>query len=177
MDLTLTADQRAMRSALRELVADLWPQDRLRDAADAPTLDTVRWVALAQLGLFGLILPQDEGGMGLGLVDAAVLFEELGRGLVPGPVVPTALASALVPEVLTGKAVVAMLDVRDPTHVAEHLESATHLVAVDDDGLFLLPAGEYTHRPVDRPLDPLTPLSLVTLPRGLGEREIGRAHV
>ena len=170
MDLTLTADQRAMRSALRELVADLWPHDRLRDAADAPALDAERWVVLADLGLFGLTVPQEQGGMGLGLADAAVLFEELGRGLVPGPVAPTLLAAAFVPEALTGKAVVAMLDVQDPTSIAEHVESATHLVAVDDDGLFLVPVGECTHQPVDRPLDPLTPLSLVTLPHGLGER-------
>ncbi|HWG23315.1 acyl-CoA dehydrogenase family protein [Actinospica sp.] len=174
MDLTLTAEQRAMRSTLRELVRDLWPHDRLLAAADAPALDDGSWAALARLGLFGLTVPEGDGGMGLGFADAAVLFEELGRGLVPGPLVPTALAASVVPEAVTGKAVVAMLDVRDRIPVAEHVGSATHLVAVNDDGLFRSLAGEYTHRPVARPLDPLTPLSLVTLPHGLGER-IGSA--
>jgi alkylation response protein AidB-like acyl-CoA dehydrogenase len=174
MDLTLSAEQRAMRSTLRELVSSLWPDDRLRAASDDPALDHGSWTALAELGLFGLTVPEDHGGMGLGFADAAVLFEELGRGLVPGPLVSTALAASVVPEAVTGKAIVAMLDTGDPTPVAEHAESATHLVAVNDDGLFLSLAGEYTHQPVDRPLDPLTSLSLVTLPHGLGER-IGSA--
>jgi len=174
MDLTLSAEQRAMRSTLRELVSSLWPDDRLRAAADAPGLDHGSWTALAELGLFGLTVPERDGGMGLGFADAAVLFEELGRGLVPGPLVSTALAASVVPEAVTGKAIVAMLDTGDPTPLAEHVESATHLVAVNDDGLFLSLAGEYTRQPVDRPLDPLTPLSLVTLPHGLGER-IGSA--
>jgi alkylation response protein AidB-like acyl-CoA dehydrogenase len=61
------------------------------------------------------------------------------------------------------------VDTRDQVPAAEHLESATHLVVVDDEGLFLTSAGECA-RSADRPLDPLTPVSLVSVPRGLGER-------
>ena len=170
MDLTLDADQRAMRSALRELLRDLWPADRLRAAADKPGVGGESWSALAQVGLFALTVPEAEGGMGLGLADAAVMFEELGRALVPGPVVPTLLAAGIVAGAASGEAVVTMVDSRDLVLVAEHLTSATHLIVVDDDGLFLPSAGEFTSRPLDRPLDPLTPVSLVTLPHGLGER-------
>lgn len=174
MDLTLDADQRAMRSALRELLRDLWPAERLRAAADKPGVDGESWTALARVGVFALTAPENEAGLGLGLADAAVVFEELGRALVPGPVVPTLLAAGLIPGAATGESVVTMVDTRDPVLIAEHLPSATHLVLVDDDGLFLPSAGEFTGRPVDRPLDPLTPVSLVTVRDGPGER-IGSA--
>ena len=174
MDLTLDADQRAMQSALRELLRDLWPPERLRAASDAPAVDVESWTALAKVGVFGLTTPEADGGMGLGLADAAVLVEELGRALVPGPVVPTLLAAGIVPGASSGEAVVAALDTRDgdpaAKHVVEHLDSATHLVVVDDAGLFLSAAGECARQPVDRPLDPLTPLSLVSVPSPLGER-------
>jgi alkylation response protein AidB-like acyl-CoA dehydrogenase len=62
------------------------------------------------------------------------------------------------------------VDTRDRIAIAEHWESATHLVVVDDEGLYLSATARCSAVPVDRPLDPLTPLSVVTLPDGLGER-------
>jgi alkylation response protein AidB-like acyl-CoA dehydrogenase len=177
MDLTLTADQRAMRSALRDVLRELWTPNHLRAAADAPAIDGNSWTALADVGVFGLTVPEADGGMGLGLADAAVLVEELGRALTPGPVVPTLLAAGMIPEAVTGEAVVTMMDTRDPVTVVEHLASATHLVVVDDDGLFLSSAAACVGRTVDRPLDPLTPVSLVSVPPGLGNRVGSAADV
>ncbi|MCW2890176.1 MAG: acyl-CoA dehydrogenase [Streptosporangiaceae bacterium] len=56
----------------------------------------VFWPALADQGLLGLHLPEEYGGQGFSLVELAVAVEELGRGLTPGPYVPTVLASAII---------------------------------------------------------------------------------
>ncbi len=175
MDLTMNTDQRAMREALREILRETWPPERLRAAADAPAIDAASWATLAEVGVFGLLVPEHAGGMGLGLADAAILAEELGYSLAPGPVVPTILAAELVPDAITGKAIVTTVDTRDRVLVAEHVASATHLVVVDDDGLFQYPTTDCVAEPSNRPLDPLTPMSVLTLPARSGER-VGSAR-
>ncbi len=181
MDLNLSTVQRDLRSGLRGYLADAWPPDRLRAAADAGRLDLRPWRELAGLGLFGLMLPEEDGGMGLAWADAVILFEELGRALVPGPLVATFLAASpvraggpllaagAVPGAATGDAVVTAIDTRDAHAVLEYPADATHLVVADDAGLFLLPP------PPDavaatRPLDPLTPVALVRVRPQAGER-------
>jgi alkylation response protein AidB-like acyl-CoA dehydrogenase len=59
---------------------------------DAPGL----WKELAALGWTGLVIPEAQGGAGLGAVHLAVLAEESGRRLLPSPLVPTLLAAKLV---------------------------------------------------------------------------------
>jgi len=169
VDLTLSTDQRDLRAALREYLAGTWTPERLRSATVDNALDRKGWRALAEMGIFGLTLPETGGGLGLGLADAVIVFEELGRALVPGPLPATFLAAGLVPGAVDGDAVVTMLDTREPVAVVEHLASATHVVLVSDDGLFLLPAGQLTATPAAIPLDPLTPVSHVTAVAG-GER-------
>jgi alkylation response protein AidB-like acyl-CoA dehydrogenase len=167
VDLTLSADQRALRAGLRDYLRDTWTPERLRSAADNPALSHKDWRALAEMGIFGLTLPEAAGGMALGMADAAIVFEELGRALVPGPLVPTFLAAGLVP----GDAVVTMLAPAQP--IVEHVASATHVVIVGDDGLFLVPAAELITTAATIPLDPLTPVAQVTS-QSSGER-IGSA--
>jgi alkylation response protein AidB-like acyl-CoA dehydrogenase len=194
VDLTLNADQRDLQAGLRRYLRDAWPAERLRAAAGAPAIDRKDWLGLAELGVFGVTLPEACGGLGLGMADAAIVFEELGRALVPGPLVATYLAAELVPGPVPGSPVtgspvpgspgpvpgsepVTMLDLRDPVPVVEHLASAAHLVVVSDDGLFLLPADGAAATAAEYPLDPLTPVWHLTAAAGLqarGER-IGSA--
>jgi len=162
VDLTLTADQRDLQAAVRDYLAGTWTPDRLRSDADDAAVDRKDWRALAELGIFGLALPEADGGLGLGLADAVIVFEELGRALVPGPLVATFLAAGLVSGAADGGAVVTMLDASEPVAVVEHLASASHVIQVDDDGLFVLPAVRLTAAPAAVPLDPLTPVSHVT---------------
>ena len=56
--------------------------------------DRSLWEELAELGVFALCLPDDAGGLGLGAADAVLVFAELGRCLVPGPLVFSQLAGA-----------------------------------------------------------------------------------
>ncbi|MFD0690690.1 acyl-CoA dehydrogenase family protein [Actinomadura fibrosa] len=171
MDLTPSADQRDLRAGVRDFLAGRWTPDRLRAASASPSgsaagsagLDPDDWKALGELGVFALGLPEERGGAGLGLVDAAIVFEELGRALVPGPLTATFLAAGLVPGADDGTSAVTALDLGDPTLVAEHLGSSAQVVLVDD-GLWLLPADALAAVPLDAPLDPLTPVWRVTDP-------------
>lgn len=166
MDLNLSEAQRELRSGLRDYLVDAWSPARLRAAADSPAFDRKAWQELAELGLFGLLLPEDAGGMGLGWADAVILFEELGRSLVPGPLATTLLAATLVPDavegVVEGGVILAGVDTRDPHAVVEYPSVAAHLLVVDDAGLFRRPLPPELPAAA-RPLDPLTPVAL--LPR------------
>lgn len=169
MDLTLNAEQQALRSGVRDYLASRWDADRLRAAVAEPALRADGWKELSELGVFGLMVPEEAGGLGLTLADAAIVLEELGAALVPGPVVATVLASGLVDGALDGDAVVTMLDTAAPRPVLEHPDIATHVVELDAAGLFVVPAGDLGARPAAIPLDPLTPVAVAAAggqPRG-----------
>ncbi|MFJ8230729.1 acyl-CoA dehydrogenase family protein [Streptomyces sp. NPDC094448] len=113
MRFRLTEDQRALRSATRGLLDRVCPPKALRamaDGAEPPRLDRVVWAALAEAGVFALRLPEDAGGVGLGAPEAVLVFEELGRALVPGPLVATHLAAGRVAGAATGETVVTRVD-------------------------------------------------------------------
>ncbi len=62
-------------------------------AADAPHgYDAAVWSAMADQGWLAIELPEDEGGLGMGMVELAVLCEEIGRRLVAAPFLPTIVA-------------------------------------------------------------------------------------
>src|SRR5207342_1672274 len=112
------------------------------------------------------------GGDGLGIVEAALLFEQLGSHLAPGPVLWTALAAPLVGGASTGDRLVGGVSASDVVAGAALVEHAADLdvVLVVDDvrvvahHLVDLPAPE----PL-APLDPLTPVGRVT---GLGGGDV-----
>ncbi|MFF3731722.1 acyl-CoA dehydrogenase family protein [Streptomyces sp. NPDC002476] len=96
MDAAFTAEQDAIRRTLRELLAEHAGSDGIRSAVrTADGYDTALWRRLARdLGLPGLALPQEYGGVGCGLVELAVACEETGRVLLPSPLIATAALAA-----------------------------------------------------------------------------------
>ncbi|MFZ3596154.1 acyl-CoA dehydrogenase family protein [Streptomyces sp. BH104] len=137
MHFQLTEEQRALRDGTRELLTGRFGRDALRAAVDAPGTDRELWRELGEAGLFSLCLPEAEGGVGLGLPDAVVVFEEVGRALVPGPLVATFLAAGEVPGAATGEAVVtapygALLPWRDDADVVRGDVSAARPIASAD---------------------------------------------
>ncbi|MEV5376998.1 acyl-CoA dehydrogenase family protein [Streptomyces nondiastaticus] len=172
MDFRLTDDQRALRAAMRGLLAARYPRERLRSLADSPggppAPDRGLWQALGEAGFFALRLTEQDGGAGLGLPEAVLLFEEAGRALLPGPLVATHLAAGLVPGAAEGACTVTALDRPGP---AEHLASAEAVLFLDGRAARVLrvsPGGApraLRARPA-RSVDPTTPLHLVRqLPR------------
>ncbi|TDU04689.1 acyl-CoA dehydrogenase-like protein [Streptomyces sp. 846.5] len=95
MDFRLTDDQIALQLGLRELLTGRFGPEQLRTAMTDSDKDRLPlWSELADAGLFSLRKPeQQEGGLGLGLAEAVLAFEEVGRALVPGPLVATELAT------------------------------------------------------------------------------------
>ncbi|MFF3059134.1 acyl-CoA dehydrogenase family protein [Streptomyces sp. NPDC057909] len=172
MDFQLSDDQRALRAGIRELLAGRFGRDRMRAALDAGTdVDRVVWGELGVAGFFALRLPEAEGGVGLGLPEAVLLFEEAGRVLLPGPLAATHLAAGAVKGAAEGGTVVAVLDEGRPV---AHLGAADALIAVVRgevrvlEGAALRALVRGAARPV-RSLDPLTPLHRVTAPAALGD--------
>ncbi|MEX0173452.1 acyl-CoA dehydrogenase family protein [Streptomyces sp. LMG1-1-1.1] len=110
MDFRLTEDQRALRKGVRELLARRFDREALRAAVDSGGLDRELWRELGAAGFFALRLPEEEGGVGLGLPEAVLVFEEAGRVLLPGPLVATHLAAGVVPGAAEGEAVVTAAD-------------------------------------------------------------------
>src|SRR3954468_21070222 len=102
MDFTASSDQRALAEGVREFCARRYDDEALR--AQTPA-DASLWRDLAELGVFTLRTPEPDGS-GLGVAEAALAFEELGRSLVPGPLVGTHLAAGVVDGAAAGAAVV-----------------------------------------------------------------------
>ena len=89
-----TFDQRELAGAVRDILeGELTPAAR----AAAPEASGRRgsvWKSLADAGVFGLLVPEESGGLGLTELDAILVLEEFGRHAVPGPVAETAFAAA-----------------------------------------------------------------------------------
>src|ERR1700691_6607780 len=94
MDSRVAEDQRELAEGIRAMVAGRLPLDHLRAReGDARAIAANDWAALGETGVFALTLPEP-AGTGLGLADAVIVFEELGRALIPGPLVGTSLAAS-----------------------------------------------------------------------------------
>ncbi|MEU9286379.1 acyl-CoA dehydrogenase family protein [Streptomyces sp. NPDC048275] len=115
MDFQPNDDQRALRAGVRELLTARFGPEQLRAAVrdghhGRPRVDRALWRELGEAGFFALRLPEADGGVGLGLPEAVLAFEEAGRVLLPGPLIATHLAAGVVAGAATGEAVVTAVD-------------------------------------------------------------------
>jgi alkylation response protein AidB-like acyl-CoA dehydrogenase len=86
MHFAFTQEQEALRAEARRWLEERYPPERVAELADSEAgWDPASWSELAELGWLGVSVGEDEGGAGLGFLEEAVLFEELGRALYPGP--------------------------------------------------------------------------------------------
>ena len=85
MDFDFSDDQEMLRDTVRKWVEKDYTFERRRTIVKAGGFSKESWGGLADLGLLGLYVPEAQGGMGFGPVDAMVVMEELGRGLVLEP--------------------------------------------------------------------------------------------
>jgi alkylation response protein AidB-like acyl-CoA dehydrogenase len=125
VNFVLDSDQEALRDGIRALCAGRFPMERVREGFDRDV-----WKELAEAGVF--TLPE----LGFGLAEESVVFEELGRALVPGPLVWGALAHSG-DEIVTGVS----------GGLVTHADAADRIIG--DPGAL---------SPVANPVDPLTPL-------------------
>lgn len=104
MNLALSADQTTLRDEARRMLAEQADAARLRRAIDAGGYDETLWRTIARdLGWCAVAIPEDAGGLGLGVFDLALLAEETGRRLAPAPFWSTACLAAPLIDRLAGE--------------------------------------------------------------------------
>jgi 3-oxochol-4-en-24-oyl-CoA dehydrogenase len=119
MNLGLSEDQELMRDTFARFLSEQSSMTRVR-AAMPSGFDRVLWAGLADLGAFSLRVPEAAGGMGLGLLDAALLMEEVGRTLASGPVAEGLIAAR----------VLALIGSRDGGELLDRVLSGRSIVTV-----------------------------------------------
>src|SRR3954468_22858548 len=138
-----TSDQLELQRGVRDLLASRFPLDKLPDGYDGAV-----WQSLVETGVFSLRTELE-----LGLADAVLVFEELGRACVPGPLVATFLAAAHADGPVT------FVDATDQPLLVPHLETSTDVLVLDADEARLCPSSSLSGPTVAEPVDPLTPLT------------------
>lgn len=94
MDFDFSDDQQQLRDAAQRWVSKGYDFARRRRVVAEGGFDAGVWGELAELGLLGLSVPADHGGLGLGAVETMVVMEELGRGVVVEPYAAIAVVAA-----------------------------------------------------------------------------------
>ena len=95
MNFDLTEDQEMMRDMFARFLDENSSIARVRAAADSGGFDAALWQGLAEQGALSIRVPEDAGGLGMGLFDAVLLMEEAGRTLVSGPLAEALVAARL----------------------------------------------------------------------------------
>jgi alkylation response protein AidB-like acyl-CoA dehydrogenase len=95
MDFDFSDDQQQLRDAVAKWVEKGYTFERRQGIEKAGGFSREAWDELAELGLGGLYIPEDEGGLGMGPVEGMVVMEELGRGIVLEPLAQAFIAGAV----------------------------------------------------------------------------------
>ena len=163
MNFDLSDDQVALRDGIRKLCEGRFDMARVRGGFDRSV-----WAELAQTGVFSARAD------GFGWADVSIMFQELGRALVPGPLTWSHLAHGVVDGVVGG---LERPRGDEPAYV-EHRDGLDALVVVDDDGVATVAMAALGEpAPLDWPLDPLTPVHRVAaVPAGerVGDTALAR---
>ncbi len=135
MPLYLNEDQSMLRDTARPFIAEAAPVKHLRglrDSNDATGFSRNLWAQFAEMGFTGIMVPEANGGLGLGHVEAGIVLEEIGRNLTPSPFLTTAVAAVealkasgrlseeWLPKIAKGDAVVALAIDEGAKHHPRH---------------------------------------------------------
>ena len=150
MSATITDEQSAARDLVRSWAAGAGAPTAIRDIEHGrPDAWKPLYSGLAELGLFGLAVPEEAGGVGGSLADLCAVVEEAARALIPGPVVSTALATLVVtdPKVLQALSVGAIsagfaLEAGLREDGGRLSGTAEYVLGAADSCVLLLPAGQ-----------------------------------
>ncbi len=169
-----TSDQRELAGAVREILSsELTPEVRA-GGADAAGRRGPVWKALSEAGVFGLLVPEEHGGLGLSELDSVLVLEELGLAAAPGPIAETAFVCAplLVDRPGIADGAVAAVAAETGGYLPD-ADVADVLIVVDGEQARVVDgSGELIRQPT---VDPSRPL--FTLPTGSGETLDGGASL
>ena len=168
MNFDLDQDERALQAAIRDLCKGVFPMETVRSLESSGGVSDESWRALDEAGVFSLRLSESDGGAGLGMTAAVIVFEQLGRALVPGPLVGTHVTRS------HGAPVEKLTLISRDDLVIPYLSSSDVVGVLDAEGVWVIRRNEISAEGIAQPLDPLTPVSRVSsLPQGkkVSERE------
>jgi alkylation response protein AidB-like acyl-CoA dehydrogenase len=142
MPLLLNDNQVMLRDTARPFLAKQAPVSHLRalrDSNDPKGFSRDLWSEFAAMGFTGILFSEDDGGLGLGHVEAGVVLEEIGRNLTPSPFLSTAIGAGAalaeagadlkarwLPPILSGDAVVAVAVDETARHHPERIGLRAH---------------------------------------------------
>jgi len=169
MDFRLDEAQLELQDTVRRFCAARFAPERIA-GRDGQPIDRAAWREMAELGVFGLLVSEDGGGLGLGVVEGAIVFEQLGAHLVSGPTLWSTLAAPSIEGAASGDCLVGGVEriaSDDEPVLVEHAEEIDSLLVLRADGVFACARSELPAVAPLAPLDPLTPVGRFdALPRG-----------
>jgi alkylation response protein AidB-like acyl-CoA dehydrogenase len=159
MDFRLDEQQLELQATVRRFCEARFAPARIREREGRP-VDPAAWREMAELGVFALLVPAARGGLGLGVVEAAIVFEQLGAHLVNGPALWSTLAAPYLDRAARGEQRVG--GVESPAQgepiLVEHASEIDALLVLREDGVFVCAGAELPAFDALTPLDPLTPV-------------------
>jgi alkylation response protein AidB-like acyl-CoA dehydrogenase len=96
MNFDFSDDQQAIKRTAKDLLADRFKFEHVRELAETGSYDEDAWKELCELGWPGIFIEEQYGGQGLGIVELIILMEELGYALAPVPFLSNAAAGLLI---------------------------------------------------------------------------------
>jgi alkylation response protein AidB-like acyl-CoA dehydrogenase len=159
MDFGFDDEQLALRDAIEALCTSHTDLTDMAARNERP-MPPETWRAIADMGVFGLLVPEDRGGVGGGAVEAAIVFEQFGAHLVAGPLLWSTIAAPLVAGAVDGAVRVTGVCMRGAASrpiVIEHVDDSDAVAIVRDQQIELCAISELRDGIAGEPLDPLTP--------------------
>ncbi|TMK75795.1 MAG: acyl-CoA dehydrogenase [Actinobacteria bacterium] len=96
MDFGFNDEQQAIKETARDMLASRSPLPKVREAAESRTYDDSLWKEICELGWPGIAIAEEHGGQGLGMVELAILSEELGYACAATPFLSNASAGIFI---------------------------------------------------------------------------------
>ena len=184
MHFTLSDDQQEIKDTARSLLEARSPFSRVREPAEAGAYDDALWAEVSELGWPGIVVAQEHGGQGLGMVELASLLEELGYACAVTPMLGSVTAAEAIghagsaaqrerwlPGLATGEITGAVGLERDGVAelVPDAPRAAVLVLADDGAGEARLLAAEEAEVTTTATIDPTRSHARVVAPAGAGE--------
>jgi alkylation response protein AidB-like acyl-CoA dehydrogenase len=163
MNFDFSDDQQAIKRTAKELLAERFKMERVRELAEAAEYDDATWKELCELGWAGIFIGEEHGGQGLGTVELIILMEELGYALAPLPFLSNAAAGLVLdaagsdeqkerwlPGIASGEALgtVGLLKDDGEAKLVPDADSADVILLLGHDGARIVERGQADVEPV-----------------------------
>jgi alkylation response protein AidB-like acyl-CoA dehydrogenase len=162
MNFGFNDEQQEIRNTAREFLAARFAPEKVRELAEAGSYDDDLWTQVCELGWPGIAIAEEDGGQGLGMVELAILCEEIGYACAPVPFLSNAIAGLILAEagsdeqrgrwlggIASGEGRAGVAATQPPPSLVIDGEGAAVLLLDDGDGAKLVEPGDATIEPVE----------------------------